>query len=74
MSNKSTKQDKINEFNKAEKQARTIKVKTLVLAILWAASIIGALIGGWTLRSDFASEVRSEVRDQMVVVQTPSKE
>ena len=54
---KSTKE----QFVQEQKQAATIKVKTVVLAIIWLATIIGASITGWVGRSNFESEVASRV-------------
>jgi len=42
------------------KQPRTIKVKTLIIAIIWIATLVVALIGGWNLRSADQSRVQSE--------------
>jgi len=43
------------------KQAATIKVKTLIISLVWAATIVAALITGWIGRSNFESEVASRV-------------
>lgn len=66
-----TKQDKKKEFVEKQRKEYTVKVKTLVVGILWFVSLFAALVAGWSLRSDFANEVRSEVRDQMVIVEKP---
>ena len=69
-----TKQEAIKKFNKETKQQATIKVRTLIIAVLWLVTIVGALIAGWTFRSNFANEVRSEVKSQMVVVEPVKKQ
>ena len=65
-----TRKQAVEEFKKETKQAATIKVKTLIIAVLWVATIIGGITLGWFLRSDFANEVRGEVKSQMVVVES----
>lgn len=66
-----TKQDKKKEFVEKQRKEYTVKVKTLVIGILWFVSIFATFVAGWNVRSDFANEVRSEVRDQMVVIEKP---
>lgn len=63
-----TRKQKIENYNKEVKKQATIKVRTLLVAIAWVATVIAGIIFGWFIRSDFASEVRSEVKSQMVVV------
>lgn len=42
--------------------------------ILSVAVFSGGLILGWTLRSDFANEVRGEVKSQMVFVESKANQ
>lgn len=52
---------KKEEYIKKEKQARTIKVKTLVIGLIWFISLVASNIGGWVMRSNFESEVAKRV-------------
>ena len=52
---------KKQDFIKKEKQARTVKVRTVIIGIVWFATIVAALGTGWFVRSDFDSTIRSEV-------------
>jgi len=64
------------KFIKDQKQARTIKVKTLLIAITMAVALIGSFIGGWIGRSNFEAEVASRVDyrlEQREVVKTLQK-
>lgn len=49
----------------AVKQERTIKVKTLLIAIAFIAVALSSFIGGWFIRSDFDSTVREQVNTQV---------
>jgi len=44
------------------KQPKTIKVKTVVIALLVTTAIIASFIGGWFARSVDQSRVQSEAR------------
>ena len=51
------------------KQPRTIKVKTLIIAIIWAFTLFVAVVGGWTLKCVNQSQIDSDARalaEQMV--------
>jgi len=52
---------KKQDFIKEQKQARTVKVRTVVIGIVWFATIVAAMGTGWMTRSDFDSTIRSEV-------------
>jgi len=52
---------KKQDFIKSEKQARTIKVKTMLIGITMFVALVGAFVGGWFVRSDFDSTIRQEV-------------
>lgn len=69
-----TRKQAVEQFNKETKQERTIKVKTLLIGLLWFATIIASGIAGWTFRSDFSNEVRSEVKSQMVVFESKNNQ
>jgi len=47
------------------KQAKTIKVKTLLLAIAFVAVALGSFISGWFIRSDFDSTIKAQVSSQV---------
>ena len=44
------------------KEPRTIKVKTLIISIIWVATLIVAVVGGWTLKCVNQSQIDSEAK------------
>lgn len=44
------------------KEPRTIKVKTLIISIIWIATLILAVVGGWTLKCVNQSQIDSEAK------------
>lgn len=52
------KKEKIEE----PKAPRTIKIRTMVVVVIWLFSILAALITGWTMRSTDITRVNSEAR------------
>ena len=61
-------------FIKEQKQARTVKLSSVVIGILWFASIIAAIGTGVVLRSNFESEVSSRVDHRLEQRELVSKE
>ena len=47
------------------KEAKTIRVKTLVISLLVAAAILGSFIGGWMTRSNFDATIKAQVSSQV---------
>lgn len=58
----SKKTQKANPEISTVKQAKTIKVKTLIIAIIWLLSLLAAVVGGWTLRSVDNARVSAEAQ------------
>lgn len=52
------KKEKIEE----PKAPRTIKIRTMVVVVIWLFSILAALITGWTMRSTDITRVNTEAR------------
>lgn len=52
------------------KAPKTIRVKTLIIVILWVLSLAGAVTGGWMLRSADNARVTQEAQ---AMVQSLSK-
>lgn len=57
-----TKKTTEQKASKVQKQPRTIKVRTVVVVILWTLSMIASLIAGWTLKSADNDRVSNEAR------------
>lgn len=66
----------IEEINKTKKETkmkntlrpqepRTVPLKDVIYVIIILASIIGSLIGGWTLRSNLADQAKTEAIDMV---------
>ena len=51
----------VEEFVKEQKQAATIRVKTLVIALIWVATVVAGVGFGIYIRSNFEAEVASRV-------------
>jgi len=49
---------------------KTIKVSTVVIAVVWISTIIVALIFGWFSRSNFDATIKSEVYSQVQDLQS----
>lgn len=60
-------ENKKQEFINATKREYTVKVTTILKTIGVIALMAGTFIAGWTVRSEFSNEVRSEVKAQMSV-------
>jgi hypothetical protein len=69
-----SKASKLNKFIEEEKQARTIRVKSLVIGIVFTLALMGSFIGGWIVRSNFESEVASRVDYRLEQRELVSKE
>lgn len=61
---------KKEEFINKQKKEYTVKVTSILKTIAVIALMAGSFMAGWYYRSDFANEVRSEVKSQMVVVES----
>lgn len=59
---------KKEKFIKEQKEAATIKVKTLIIGFVWAATLIAALIGGWNLRTYDNARVNGEAHRLVEIV------
>jgi len=55
------KQKEVEEV-KVPKQPRTIKVKTVVLIVLWTVSVIVSLYAGWSLKTNDTERVHNEAK------------
>ena len=60
--------NKKQEFIEKQRKEYTIKVTTILKVLLVLGLMAGTYALGWYNRSDFANEVRSEVKSQMVTV------
>lgn len=69
-----TKEEKAHKATFVEKKTPFYKRAAFPWVIIYTVALIAAgTMLGWSMRSDFANEVRGEVRSQMVVVDSPSK-
>ena len=64
--NKSTKKE---QYIEKQKKEYSIKVTTIIKVLVIAILLAGSYILGWNARSEFANEVKSEVKNQMSVMQ-----
>lgn len=70
-----TKEEK--EHKATFKTTKTVWYKKAItpwVIILSAAVFAAGMFVGWTFRSDFSNEVRSEVKSQMVVVESKNNQ
>lgn len=65
---------KKEKFIKEQKQARTVKLASVIIGIVWTVSIIASITGGWVLRSNFEHEVSSRVDYRLEQRELLSKE
>lgn len=47
------------------KQARTIKIKTLVIGLIWFATVVTSFIYGGLVMSDVNAKIRGQVTEQL---------
>lgn len=71
MTNKKTAKQ---EFVEKQRKEYTVKITTIIKTIVIVALLFVSFVAGWNSRSDFANEVRHEVRDQMSVQAQPVKQ
>lgn len=64
---------KKEQYIKSAKEVRTIKVKTLVIALVWAASLLMVSIATWIARSNFDATIRAQVNEQVEAINKASK-
>lgn len=62
---KTTKQDNKAKYIEETKAAKTIKVKTLIVSILFIAALLATFIGGWVSRSNFDATIKDQVNAQV---------
>lgn len=55
------------------KSPKTIRVKTLIITILWVLSLVGAVVVGWTLRSADNARVTQEAQSMVQSLSKASK-
>lgn len=58
------------EGKRPQASPKTVKVSTVVVAIIWTSSIVAALILGWFSRSNFDATIKSEVYSQVQELQS----
>jgi len=65
---------KLETFVEQEKIARTIKVKTLIIAVIWLATVVGAFIGGGIAMTNVNDYIKAQVNSQVQTLKQVSKQ
>ena len=66
--------EKLDNYIKSEKQARTIRVKTIIIAVVWFATVVSAFIFGGVSMSNFNDYIRNQVTAQVSTIKEVSKD